>query len=136
MRAQAQAMRTAGGVQRAAPAFSEAQTTLMDQPAFRRPRPFVSDQISAGAPDRELRYHTLMLEPDASAVGQEVRALALPPGVLLVTIEREHQTLAPQGATVLAAGDRITLFAPPQHLPAALEVLMGTSTRPVGSVHP
>jgi Trk K+ transport system NAD-binding subunit len=49
--------------------------------------------------------------------------------VLLVTIERAQQTLAPQGATVLAAGDQITLFAPPQHLVTALRVLLGQDHR-------
>jgi CBS domain-containing protein len=135
VRAQAQTVRSAGGAPRAAPAFSEVQTTLTDHVAFRRLRPFVPDRPTPAALERELHYHTVILEPDAPAVGQPVRALALPPGVLLVTIEREHQTLAPQGGTVLAAGDRITLFAPPGHLPIALAALIGTPARNATSVH-
>jgi Trk K+ transport system NAD-binding subunit len=31
--------------------------------------------------------------------------------VLLITIERDHQTLIPQGGTVLSAGDVVTILA-------------------------
>jgi NhaP-type Na+/H+ and K+/H+ antiporter len=85
------------------------------------------------APEGELHYHTVTLAADAPAVGQAVRALDLPAGVLLVTIERDQQTLAPQGGTLLSAGDRITLFAPPQQLSSALVALTGRSSAAEGS---
>jgi Trk K+ transport system NAD-binding subunit len=56
-----------------------------------------------------------------------VHALDLPRGVLLVTIEREGQSLVPNGATALAAGDRVTFFALPQHLATTPAVLTGSS---------
>ena len=133
VRAQARVAHAVRGEQPAMPTFSEVQTTLIDQVAFRRLRPFTPDQQVDATPASDLRYHTVILAPDAPAVGQPVRALALPPGVLLVTIEREHQTLAPHGGTVLASNDRITLFAPPQHLPAALAALTGDLARSTGS---
>lgn len=133
VRAQARAVRAAGKTSGAAPSFSEVQTTLADQPAFRRLRPFVSNQPSAPVREHELQFHTLLLEPNAPAAGHPIRALALPPGVLLVTIEREHQTLAPQGETILVAGDQITLFAPPGSLPIALAALTGTPEPTVGT---
>jgi hypothetical protein len=82
--------------------LSEFKETLSDQPAFRRLRPFAADrQVAAAAEDAELRYHTLVLAPNALAVGQAVRDLELPHDALLV------------------AGDRGTLFAPPRQLPGA-----------------
>jgi Trk K+ transport system NAD-binding subunit len=44
--------------------------------------------------------------------------------VLLVTIERAGQTLIPRGETVLAAGDRVTLFAEPPQIQGALAALI------------
>jgi TrkA-C domain/CBS domain len=128
VRAQARCARGAGGSPAPAPAFSEVETTLTDQPAFRGLRPFTPEPPAATvAPETDLRYHTVVLTPDAAAVGRLVRALDLPRGVLLVTIERDGQTLVPNGATVLAAGDRVTFFALPQHLVTTLTALMGAS---------
>jgi Trk K+ transport system NAD-binding subunit len=66
-----------------------------------------------------------MLAPDAPAVGQAVRALDLPPGVLLITIERDHQTLIPQGRTVLDAGDVLTILAPAAEMAAIQRQIVG-----------
>jgi NhaP-type Na+/H+ and K+/H+ antiporter len=54
-----------------------------------------------------------------------VRDLELPHDALLVTIERDGQTLVPQGESVLVAGDGVTLFAPPRQLPGAVAILTG-----------
>jgi CBS domain-containing protein len=128
VRAQARIARDAApGGRDAVAELSEVRETLTDQPAFRRLRPFTPDHSAAAPVTAELHYHTLVLPTDASAVGQAVRDLALPPGVLLVTIERGQQTLVPRGGTVLAANDRVTLFAPPQQLPSAVATLTGTA---------
>ena len=60
-----------------------------------------------------------------AVAGLAVRNPALPPGALLVTVERGAQTIVPHGSTVLAAGDQVTVFAPPPQLEAALAALRG-----------
>jgi CIC family chloride channel protein len=128
VRAQARAARDASPRAQPTGELSEVKETLSDQPAFRRLRPFPPEPPAATAPpETELRYHIVVLTPDAAAVGRFVRALELPRGVLLVTIERDGQTLAPNGATMLAAGDRVTFFAQPQHLATTLTALTGSS---------
>jgi hypothetical protein len=98
VRAQARLARAGTNAAGTVPIFSEVQKTL-------------ADSRSSGAcghlappgptPDRgddlDLRYHIVLLALDAPAVGQAVRNLALPPGVLLVAIERAEQTVIPQG---------------------------------------
>jgi chloride channel protein, CIC family len=127
VRAQARVARAAApGTQTTTTDLSEVRETLTDQPAFRRLRPFKPEHQAAAAPgDAELRYHTLVLAPDAPAVGRSVYDLDLPPGVLLVTIERDQRTLVPRGATVLLAGDHVTLFAPPRQLGRTVTTLNG-----------
>jgi Trk K+ transport system NAD-binding subunit len=60
-------------------------------------------------------------------VGLAVRALRLPPGALLVTVERGERTIVPQGSTVLEAGDVVTVFAPPPQFEATLVALRGAA---------
>ena len=106
--------------------FSEVKELLSDQPAFRRLPAFPHEpQAIPTAPTTQPHYHTVQLETDAPAIGQPVHALDLPAGVLLVTIERAGQTLIPHGETMLAAGDRVTLFAAPHQIQGALAALLG-----------
>lgn len=125
VRVQAEAVRTqANGEAAEPPALSEVQEMLTDQPAFQLLQPFSSaNRTDVTAPS--LRYHQVVLQPDDPATGNAVRTLKLPPGVLLVTLDRGEETLIPRGETVLAAGDTVTLFANPNQLPAALEALTG-----------
>jgi uncharacterized transporter YbjL len=135
VRAQARVARSsAQGKHAEAFELSEVKETLSDQPAFRRLRPFALEpQAAAARGDAELRYHTLVLAPESPAMGRAVCDLALPHGALLVTIERDGQTLAPRGDTVLLTGDRVTLFAPPRQLPDAVAILSGASTADSGT---
>jgi Trk K+ transport system NAD-binding subunit len=89
-------------------------------------------QVAAASGGAEPRYHTLVLAPESPAVGQTVRDLELPHGALLATIERDQQTLAPQGDTLLLVGDRVTLFAPPHQLSGAVAILTGASIEDKG----
>jgi CIC family chloride channel protein len=124
VRAQAQASRETGA---APPApMSEVLETLDEQPAFKRLQAFRDGRPDEGQQDASvLRYHTIDVGEDAPAVGKQLRALKLPEGVLIVTIDRRDHTLVPQGSTVIQPGDQITLFADWHHLPQALEVLCG-----------
>ena len=126
VRAQAQAARDASPRAQSTGELSEVKETLSDQPAFRRLPAFSHEpQAIPTTPTTQPHYHTVQLEADAPANGQPVHALDLPTGVLLVMIERAGQTLVPHGETVLAAGDRVTLFATPQQIQGALVALIG-----------
>ncbi len=128
VRAQARVARSGTSVAGTMPVFSEARETLADQPIFRRLRPFSMRRLAPAQDDNlDLHYHTVQLAPDAPAAGQAVRALALPPGVLLVAIERAEQTIIPQGETLLVGGDRVTLVAASQQLAGALAALTGVA---------
>jgi CBS domain-containing protein len=128
VRAQARAARDTSPRAQPTGDLSEVKETLSDQPAFRRLPAFPRElQAVSAVPSTEPHYHTVVLESDAPAIGQPVYALALPTGVLLVTIERAGQTLIPQGETVLAEGDRVTLFATPHQIHAALAALIGNA---------
>lgn len=53
---------------------------------------------------------TLEMGPDAAALGYQVRDLGLPPGTIIVTIQRGERALIPRGDTVLQAGDTLNLM--------------------------
>ena len=65
-----------------------------------------------------------MLEPEvggseaAAWIGLRVRDLELPEGCLVAMIRRGRESIVPQGATVLAAGDRLTLIGRPDAISA------------------
>jgi CIC family chloride channel protein len=131
VRAQARAVRGDGPD---SAALSEVRETLDDGPAFQRLRAFDGPPGAPPGPDDlPLHYQVVTLLPGAPAVGREVRALDLPPGVLLVTLDRGRQTLVPRGATLLAAGDRLTLFAPPEQMAAGVAALTGAPQRRGGA---
>jgi len=129
VRAQARAVRGDGPD---SAALSEVRETLDDGPAFRRLRAFDGPPSPDDLP---LHYQVVTLQPGAPAVGREVRALDLPPGVLLVTLDRGRQTLVPRGATLLAAGDRLTLFAAPEQMAAGVAALTGAPPQRRGGAH-
>ncbi len=114
-----------------APAFSEIKETLEAQPIFRRMRAFESVMGSNALDEMAVFYHLIELDADDPAVGKPVRSLNLPDGVLLVTVERNRQTIVPRGDTVLQANDRLTLFSDPQHLTEALHHITGQVDRHV-----
>jgi cell volume regulation protein A len=70
---------------------------------------YTFDAVIAGDEGHGLREATLA--SDASAVGQSIVGLRMPPGVLIVLLYRMGQILVPQGGTVLEAGDRVLLLA-------------------------
>lgn len=56
---------------------------------------------------------------DERVVGHELRALRLPPEVLIVALDREGYRVTPDGFTSLRAGDRLTLIGPSDGLTEA-----------------
>jgi cell volume regulation protein A len=79
------------------------------------------DAILAGDGGHDLRQVTIADE--APAVGRTVVSLALPPGVLLVLLYRDGQSMVPQGGTVLEAGDRVLLLAEGEPYQTARDLL-------------
>lgn len=57
------------------------------------------------------RLRTAMLEPGSALIGRAIVDAGLPPNVLIVMIERNGEAIIPSGATVLRAGDGLTILA-------------------------
>ena len=64
--------------------------------------------------ERSLSLHLGPGSPAADWVGQPVRDLSLPPGILIALVRREGHSLVPRGSTVLQAGDRLTVIGEPE----------------------
>jgi CIC family chloride channel protein len=75
---------------------------------------------------------TLLLEltvaPGAPFAGQPVRALGLPPGCVLVTLQRGVEEHVPTADMVLRAGDRVTAVVAPQAAAAVPQLHRGFGT--------
>ncbi len=57
----------------------------------------------------------LTLPDDAASNGRAVRDLHLPDGTIITAIRRQGQPIIPRGATVLQAGDEMTMLVSPDH---------------------
>ncbi|NTV64890.1 MAG: potassium/proton antiporter [Oscillochloris sp.] len=57
------------------------------------------------------RLIELRVTPTSSACGQAIMELGLPPGALVVSINRDEESLVPGGGTVLEAGDQVLVLA-------------------------
>lgn len=53
---------------------------------------------------------TIEIPATAAAVGYQVRDLGLPPGTILVTVQRGERAIIPRGDTVLQVGDTVTMM--------------------------
>lgn len=60
---------------------------------------------SIGDIDAEIVEYTL--SPNSRAVNRRLSSMALPEGVLVAMISRDHQTIPPRGSTILQAGDHL-----------------------------
>lgn len=61
----------------------------------------------------------LMVEPDSYMDGRTIKTLNLPPGALIITIERNGAYIVPHGSTKLRYGDHITVLLGGEHSDAA-----------------
>ena len=80
-------------------------------------------QPAAG--DTTPRYLQLAAPAGAPGVGRTVAELQLPPGVLIVALRRAEQIQTVHGATVLAAGDELTILAAPDATPLVRQIILG-----------
>lgn len=61
-------------------------------------------------PDEEPFLLEILVEPHSTMDGRRVRYLGLPTGSILVTLERGSRHIVPGGATMLSAGDMISVM--------------------------
>lgn len=83
-------------------------------------------QVIRGDELGERALHEVEVGPGSAVVGCQVLDLALPPDVLLVLIARGDEHVVPQGATTLAAGDRVLVLADDDRI-ATVRALLGGS---------
>lgn len=83
--------------------------------------PDAAELVLHADPDRETVQITVT-EP--AAIGQEIRALHLPADVLVVAVNRNGQTITPDGYTRIHRGDDVTLIGTPEAL-AETTIRMG-----------
>jgi potassium/hydrogen antiporter len=61
--------------------------------------------------ENALELHQLSIPQGAGAIGRQIVDLDLPSDALIVLIRRGQENVVPQGSTVIAAADRLTLIA-------------------------
>jgi len=67
----------------------------------------------------------LAIPADSSIVGKQIIDLGLPPGVLIVLLERRGEFIIPGGSTVIEAGDRLLVLAPKDTFNALRNIITG-----------
>jgi potassium/hydrogen antiporter len=75
--------------------------------------------------DNPLELHQLAIPPGAGAIGRQIVDLDLPSDALIVLIRRGQENVVPQGSTVLAAADQLTLIAGEESLHDVRQRLIG-----------
>jgi potassium/hydrogen antiporter len=78
--------------------------------------------------ENALELHQLSIPPGAGAIGRQIVDLDSPTDALIVLIRRGHENVVPQGSTVLAAADRITLIAGEDSLRQVQHTLLDETT--------
>lgn len=93
--------------------------------ATRRTRPSTraSPGQEVGAPEQSTVQITI--PTDSPAAHHAIRDLGLPSDVLIIAIRRDGRFVVPRGATVLEAGDAVTVVVPEAEVPAVACVLEG-----------
>jgi len=67
--------------------------------------------------DNAIELHQVSIPQGAGSIGRQIVDLDLPSDALIVLIRRGHENVVPQGSTVLAASDQLTLIAGEDSLP-------------------
>jgi cell volume regulation protein A len=92
----------------------------VDEPAARLSAPPLEavDVGQGGA-----RLHTMVIQEGARAAGCSLVELHLPPGTLVVLVQRHDAYMVPVGATQLLQGDSVMVLAAPEELEQVREAL-------------
>jgi cell volume regulation protein A len=77
--------------------------------------------------ENALELHQLSIPPGAGAIGRQIVDLDLPSDALIVLIRRGQDNVVPQGSTVLAAADQLTLIAGEDSLRDVQRMLLGNA---------
>jgi len=72
----------------------------------------------------------LIVEPDSYMDGRHVKSLRLPPGALIVTIERDGGVIVPHGETKIRYGDHVTVLLAGEQSEAATLALHNAARAP------
>lgn len=91
--------------------------------APQRPPPL--EAVDAGGDGAQL--HELVVTPGAPAVGRSLVELHLPPGSLVVLIERRGEYVVPEGSTRLSADDQVMVLANAEDIETIRPKLVGAS---------
>jgi len=67
-------------------------------------------EVTTGTPDGST-LHELAIAPSSAAAGRAVMDLRIPPGTMIVLVERAGSFAVPTGSTVLAADDKLLVLA-------------------------
>lgn len=90
----------------------------------------VDAQLSEGYPsisdetDMRTQFLELTLPDDSAAIGKNIAELAIPRTAVLVSIQRDEETIIPRGDTVFNCGDTITLLCERDTIPKIKELLL------------
>ena len=87
------------------------------------PTPSIDDLVDDA--DNALELHQLSIPQGAYAIGRQIVELDLPSDALIVLIRRGQDNVVPQGSTVLAAADQLTLIAGEESLHGVRRTLLG-----------
>lgn len=79
------------------------------------------------APEVQLNSQLVPLDvgPDSPLAGAQIFELRLPRNVLVVQVQRDEESIVPDGSTVLRAGDRVLLLATPEALAVVENLRVG-----------
>ena len=75
--------------------------------------------------DGQIGITEIILDEDSPAVGQTLKSLDLPEGVLIGCIIRQDKAFVPRGWSNLQVEDRLILISQPEHYEQFLETLTG-----------
>lgn len=80
-----------------------------------RPRANILDAVESGSGDTDL--HEIVVAEGTPSADMQLVDLGLPPGALIVLINRNDEFVVPRGSTVLAAGDSVLVLSDEESLP-------------------
>ena len=94
----------------------------VDEP-MRPRRPYPLEHVGSG--DGDTGLHEIAIPKGSRAAGRRLVDLKLPPGALVVLVNRDEDFVVPQGSTVLLPGDTVLLLADQRSLPEARGLIEG-----------
>ncbi|HEX5193649.1 MAG TPA: chloride channel protein [Solirubrobacteraceae bacterium] len=85
-------------------------------------------QVSRVAPNTVVVDHEI--ESGSAAAGKAIHAAGLPPGTIVMTLQREAELIPCRGDTVLSVGDRLGILTHAEHAEEVTRLLRGAAAPP------